>query len=88
MANVLTLKWGTVKSWSIETDAARDAMQRWADHGVCMSAACHKDTPEQVECLLSAIDLMDEIWLDWTGVKVSKEEAKQYVLDYHKDEQS
>ena len=80
--NSLTLKWGTVKGWDLHSDAAVAALKKWADFGVCASAACQKDTPEQKQALLEAIELMDEIWLDWEGVQVSKEEAKKYVLYY------
>lgn len=85
MPNSLTLKWGTVKSWDLETDEAVAAIQKWASHGRSMSAAMQHDTPEQQKDLLAAIDLMDEIWLDWDGKQVSKEEAKEYVLNYGKD---
>jgi len=42
-----------------------------------------KDSPEQKQALLDAIDLMDEIWDDWEGVKITREEAKKYVLEYN-----
>lgn len=85
MPNSLTLKWGTVKGWDLETEEAVAALQKWADHGRTLSAAMHRDTPEQQQDLLAAIDLMDEIWLDWEGKQVTKEEAKEYVLNYRKD---
>jgi hypothetical protein len=49
-----------------------------------MSAATQKDSPEQKQALLEAIDIMDEIWLDWEGKKVSRDEAKKYILNYGK----
>ena len=82
--NRLTLKWGTVKAWELHSDDAIAAFQKWADFGVSMSAASHRDTPEQQEALLAAIDQMDEIWLDWEDKQVSREEAKEYVRDYRK----
>lgn len=82
MANSLTLKWGTVKGWSLESDKAKAALQEWADHGVSMSAMAQKDTREQKQALLNAIDFMDEIWLDWEGKRVTQEEAKDYILNY------
>jgi hypothetical protein len=82
MKNSLILKWGSVKGWDLETDEAIAALQKWADYGVSMSAAAQKDTPEQKQALLDAIDLMDEIWLDWDAKEVTKEEAKEYVLNY------
>lgn len=80
--NRLTLKWGTVKGWKLETDEAKAALQKWADGGVSLSAAMQQDTPEQKQALLDAIDTMDEIWLDWEGKRVSREEAKEYVRHY------
>ena len=80
--NSLTLKWGSVKGWDLETPEAVAALQKWADYGCSMSAAMQHDTPEQKQALIEAIDLMDEIWLDWEGKKVSREEAKEYVLNY------
>lgn len=82
MPNTLTLKWGSVKGWHLETDAAKAALQKWADFGVSMSAMTQHDTPEQKQALLDAIDQMDEIWLDWEGTQVTREQAKAYVQDY------
>ena len=76
MTNSLTLKWGTVKSWDVESDDAMEALQKWADHGHSMSAATHKDTPEQKQALIEAIDCMDEIWLYWEGKKVTKKRPR------------
>jgi hypothetical protein len=45
-----------------------------------------KDTPEQQQALLDLIDLMDEIYLDWDGRYVTREQAKEYVLNYGKDD--
>ena len=82
MPNVLKLKWGTVKGWDLETQEAKDALQKWADFGVSMSATAQRDAPGQMEALCDAIDLMDEIWLDWDGRNVSREDAKEYVRTY------
>lgn len=57
--NSLTLKWGTVKGWNLDSEDARAALQKWA-----MS--------EQKQALLEAIDHMDEIWLDWGVKQVSR----------------
>ena len=84
MPNSLTLKWGSVKAWNIETEDAKAALQKWADLGLSMSAAMRKDSPEQKQTLIEAIDFFDEIWLDWEGEKVSKQEAKDYVINYRK----
>jgi len=84
MPNSLTLKWGTVKGWDLETDEARAALQKWANFGQSMSAMAQRDTPEQKQALLEAIDHMDDIYLDWEGKHVSREEAKEYVSNYRK----
>jgi len=82
--NSLTLKWGTVKGWNLDSPEAQAALQKWADFGHSVSAACQHDTPEQKQALLEAIDHMDEIYLDWDGKYVSREEAKEYVRNYGK----
>lgn len=80
--NSLTLKWGTIKGWDVETPEAKAALQKWADGGVCMSAGMQKDTPEQKQAIIEAIEFMDEIWLDWENKKVSRDEAKNYIRTY------
>lgn len=85
--NSLTLKWGTVKDWDLQSDDAKAALQKWADFGVSMSAMAQRDTPEQQEALLAAIDHMDEIYLDWEDKIVSRDEAKEYVRNYHRAQQ-
>ena len=84
VSNILTLKWGTVKAWELKSDEAKAALQKWVDYGVSMSAMAQKDSPEQMQALLDAIDFMDEIYLDWEGKFVSKDEAKEYVRNYGK----
>ena len=80
--NILTLKWGSVKGWDLGTDEAKAALKKWANYGVSMSAMAHKDKPDQKQALIDAIDFMDEIWLDWEGKQVSREEAKEYIRNY------
>ncbi len=84
--NRLTLKWGTVKGWHAESEEAKAALQKWADFGVSISAITQHDTPEQQQALLDAIDHFDEIWLDWEGIQVTQEQAKEYVRNYGKPE--
>lgn len=82
MPNSLTLKWGTVKGWKLETPEAVAALQKWADGGVALGAMSQQDTPEQKQAIIEAIDHMDEIWLDWEDKQVSRDEAKEYVRNY------
>jgi len=79
----ITLKWGTLKGWDIESDEASKALQKYADFGMSMWCATQHDTPEQKQALIDALFLMDEIWLlDWEGKQVNAEEAKEYILNY------
>jgi hypothetical protein len=81
--DTLTLKWGTLKSWDIQTETGRALLKRWAELGASMSAMAQRDTPEQKEIICQLIDGCEgEIYLDWDGVYVSKEKAKEYVRGY------
>ena len=80
--NSLTLKWGTAKAWDLETEEAKEALQKWADFGVSVSCMMQRDKPGQREALLAAIDHMDEIYLDWEDRFVDREGAKAYLREY------
>jgi hypothetical protein len=82
----VTLKWGTLKSWQCGSDRARELMAKYHELGCSISAMAQKDTPEQKEIICQLIDECtdDRIMLDWDGVKVPKDEAKAYVMNYGK----
>jgi hypothetical protein len=82
--NRLTLKWGTLKSWHFTSDECRKLMGEYATIGSSFSAMAQKDTPRQKEIICELIDKCDgdTIYLDWDGVLVSKEKAKEYVMNY------
>lgn len=82
----LTLKWGTLKAWNFKgNEEAIELLKRYHEIGASLSAVLQKDTPEQKEIICKLIDLVpSEIYLDWDGQYVSKEDAKKYVLDYGK----
>ncbi|MEL7049309.1 MAG: hypothetical protein AAFO75_10185 [Pseudomonadota bacterium] len=84
MAEHLTLKWGTLKGWRVESEAAKAALQAYSDAGPhSMSAMAQHDTKAQKEALCQLIDAIDgPIHNDWTGKEMSKEEAKKYVMEY------
>jgi len=86
MTQHLLLKWGTLKGWNVEgNDAAYDAINRYRDGGYAMGAAQQRDTPEQKQALCDLIDAIDgPIINDWTGDKLTKEQAKAYVMEYGK----
>ena len=86
MAANLTLKWGNVKGWDgfEEGTPARAALDKWSDSGPGYSAM-QRANDDQKELICEIIDAVDgEIWNDWDGVKMSKDEAKAYVRDYGK----
>jgi len=51
-----------------------------------MSAMAQHNTPRQKDIICELIDLCDgdTIYLDWDGEDVSKEKAKEYVMNYNK----
>jgi hypothetical protein len=85
--NSLTLKWGTLKAWSFPDDKeAEKLFERYNEIGSSWGAAQQRDTPEQKEIICKLIDLVpDKIYLDWDGKYISKEEAKDYVMNYGKE---
>ena len=80
----LLLKWGTLKGWSLVSDAAQAAGQAYFEAGPqSMSRMAQHDTAEQKAALCALIDAVDgEIVNDWSGEHLSKEEAKKYVMEY------
>lgn len=83
MSESLSLKWGTLKSWDIESEAATAAFNKWAKGGVSFSAMLQRNSDEQKQALCELIDAIDgPITNDWSGETLSKEDAKKYVLEY------
>jgi hypothetical protein len=82
----ITLKWGTLKSWDINTPAAFEFLKQWHALGSTLSAMAQHDTPEQTALLCQMIDAsnVETVYLDWDGKEVTKEEAKEYLLNYGK----
>ena len=80
----LTLKWGTVKGWSGLSDKSLEIMKRFFADGVSMSCAMDHPDADRRLILCELIDNIDgEIWNDWEGKKLSKDDAKKYVLQYN-----
>lgn len=85
----LTLKWGTLKSWSFtskraEKMKAKELLSKYRDLGMAAGAAQQRDTREQKEVICKLIDAgnFTRVCLDWDGKYVSKTEAKKYVMEY------
>lgn len=81
----VSLKWGTLKSWDIHSETGKALLKRYVEIGSSCGAMTQRDTAEQKEIICQLIDgCAGEIFLDWDGVYVSKEKAKEYVRDYGK----
>jgi len=83
MSEYLLLKWGTLKGWNLESDASMAALRKYAEDDVSASAMAQDDTQKQTDALCELIDAIDgEIINDWSGDRMSKDEAKKYVREY------
>jgi hypothetical protein len=79
----ITLKWGTLKAWKLTSEKGKELFGKYVDIGASMSAMTQHDTTEQKELICEMIDLVPgEIYLDWDDKYVSKQEAKNYVMEY------
>jgi len=77
----ITLKWGTLKSWKLTSPKAKELIKQYNEVGSCVPVMLQKDTQKQKELICEMIDTVPgEIYLDWDGKYVSKEEAKKYVM--------
>lgn len=88
MNDTLTLKWGTIKSWSFKgNDKAVSLLEEYFKIGTSASAMCQQDTDRQKEIICELIDIgnFDTVYLDWSGEELGKEKAKEYVMSYGKD---
>ena len=83
--DTLTLKWGTLKAWRFVSDEAQKVAKDVDTRGLSwsMSAAAQDMTPAHKQAVCDLIDAVncEEIWNDWTGEKMSKDEAKKYVME-------
>lgn len=80
----LTLKWGSLKSWNLTSEKSQELLKKFYEDGVSMSAMMQHNTENQKDILCQIIDECgaEEIYLDWDDKYVSKEDAKQYVMEY------
>jgi len=84
----LLLKWGTLKGWNFnEGSKAHKAFKKYAELGTSLGAMSQEDTAEQKKLICEMIDAIDakKIQNDWSGDWMTKEEAKDYVLNYDKE---
>lgn len=81
----LSLKWGTLKGWKVQPDSpAYQLLKRYHEEPTSLGAMTQRDTQSQKDIILEIIDAVDcdEIYLDWDGKYVSKDEAKAYITGY------
>lgn len=82
----LTLKWGTLKAWTVKSERARKVVEDIDTRGLTWSASAMQQvmTPEHKQAVCDLIDALDcdTVHLDWDGTDVSKDEAKKYVMEY------
>ena len=82
----ITLKWGGLKGWNIDesNEPAMAALKRYFNDAVSGSAMMQKNTEEQKRAMCDLIDAStcEEIYLDWDGKTVSKQEGKDYIMNY------
>jgi hypothetical protein len=82
--NEIILKWGTLKGWSFASDRSKawKLIKKYAEK-MPISCACHKPTLKERKLLCEAIDAHNGIiWNDWDDVKMTKREAKKYIMEY------
>lgn len=81
----LTLKWGTLKGWNFENEGKEvlSLMEEYCNLGTSMSVLMQDDTERQKEIILELIQkVKGNIYLDWDGKYVTKEEATKYIKEY------
>lgn len=90
----LTLKWGTLKGWHFKSlgedgegnPALNKAIERFNELGSSGGAMQQDRSGEHNEILCEIIDAADltEVYIDWDDKNITKEEAKEYILNYPK----
>lgn len=80
----LTLKWGTLKSWSFHSKKGIKLLKKYAKLGMSWGAAQQHDTLQQKAIICQLIDEgnFKYVWNDWDGKKMTRAQAKKYVLEY------
>jgi hypothetical protein len=80
----LLLKWGTLKGWDVgENVTALAAVERYHEGPTSWGAMQQRDSATQKQAICDLIDAIDgPITNDWSGEKMTKDEAKAYVMEY------
>ncbi len=87
--NTINLKWGTLKAWNFtNSEKGQELLREYNQIGSSFSAMQQNDTSRQKEIICELIDLCDSeesIYLDWDEKYVSKQEAKDYIMNYNRN---
>jgi hypothetical protein len=80
----LSLRYGTLKEWHLHSEKGKSLLREYFSLGASYGCLFQKDTLEQKKLICQMIDECnaDEIFLDFDGKYISKEEAKEYVMSY------
>lgn len=84
----LALKWGGIKGYNIKTPASKAALDNFKSlNDGCVGGMFNRQNSAQKEALCKLIDVLDasEIFLSWDAEYVSKERAKEYIMNYGKE---
>lgn len=77
----MSLKWGQVASWSLNTPAARVAGTAYIERSRNVDWQAWDGSEEKRLLICGIIDAMDgDITSDWTGEPITKDEAKRYIM--------
>lgn len=84
MPETIFLKWGTLKGWDglVKDSETWKALKKYLSEETSMSAMEQQDSDSQKQALLEAIDACDMIYNDWEDCYLSKQEAREYILNY------
>lgn len=83
MSESLTLKWGTIKGWDDLSESSLEIVRRYFADGQPLSCMADRPDEDRKQILCELIDQLDgEIYLDWDGKYVTRDEAKKYVTTY------
>jgi len=78
----LLLKYGTIKDYNLNSEKSINLMKQYMDDGISYSVISQKDSLQQKRTLCELIDCIDgQIQNDWTGAIMTKEEAKNYIME-------
>lgn len=85
----IILKWGTLKGWGYLNSEQANALQKWHDLGCSAIAMMPFTDAGHNQALCDAIDLFEDgqITNDWTGEKMTREQAKKYIMEYQNHRQ-